>query len=189
MDDESRVTRLLIEARTDAHGGVERLVPLLYKELRQIAHLQLKRERDDHTLSTTALVHEAYLRLMDQTRVTFQDRSQFLAVASIAMRRVLVDHARAHLTDKRRGDHVTLELDRELPFAAADDDRSELIVDLDEALTRLAAFDARLARVVECRYFGGLTEEETGTVVGATARTVRRDWVKARGWLYNALQR
>lgn len=133
-------------------------------------------------------MHEAYLRLVDQTRVTFEDRSQFLAVASIAMRRVLVDHARAHVADKRRGERVPLALDQDLPVAAADDERSELIVELDDALTRLASFDARLARVVECRYFGGLSEEETAEVIGTTARTVRRDWVKARGWLYDALR-
>jgi RNA polymerase sigma factor (TIGR02999 family) len=181
------VTEILIGSRSSARETADRLAPVLYDELRRIAHLRLRGERDDHTLSTTALVHEAYLRLVDQTRVTYEDRSQFLAVASITMRRVLVDHARAHLTEKRGGNHERLSLDEELVIESADDE-SAMIVALDDALRNLATFDERLARVVECRYFGGLTAEETANVIGATARTVRRDWVKAKGWLYNALR-
>jgi RNA polymerase sigma factor (TIGR02999 family) len=186
--DSPSVTELLIDSRAGGRASVERLTPLLYDELRRIAHLRLRSERDDHTLSTTALVHEAYLRLVDQSRVGAEEHSQFLALASIAMRRVLVDHARAHLSAKRGGDQGKLSLDEELAIDAAEDERSAMVVALDEALSELAAFDTRLARVVECRYFGGLTEEETARVIGATSRTVRRDWVKAKGWLYNALR-
>jgi RNA polymerase sigma factor (TIGR02999 family) len=160
------------------------LTQVLYDELRRVAHLQLRRERTGHTLGTTALVHEAYLKLVDQTGATFANRAQFLGTAAVVMRRVLVDHARAHATAKRGGGQAALSLDDELVIDAA---HPEPLIELDEALVRLAAFDERLARVVECRFFGGLTEEETAAAIGTTARTVRRDWVKAKGWLYDAL--
>jgi RNA polymerase sigma factor (TIGR02999 family) len=164
---------------------VEQLTSALYDELRRVAHLQLRRERADHTLGTTALVHEAYLKLADQTRASFADRAHFLATASVAMRRVLVDHARTRSREKRGGERVPVTLDEDLVSGAGSCDG---LLELDDALDRLAAIEPRLARVVECRFFGGLSDEETADALGTTARTVRRDWVKARGWLYQTLR-
>ena len=164
---------------------VEQLTPVLYDELRRVAHLQLRRERPGHTLGTTGLVHEAYLKLADQTRASFADRAHFLATAAVVMRRVLVDHARTRSREKRGGERVPVTLDEELALGAESCDG---LLELDDALDRLAAIAPRLARVVECRFFGGLTDEEIADALGMTARTVRRDWVKARGWLYQALR-
>jgi len=176
------------------------LVPLVYDELRAIAKRQLRRERDSHTLSTTGLVHETYLRLVNQRGVRSQDRSQVFAIAARVMRRVLVDHARQHRAAKRGGNVQTITLERaeeafeSEPVAdgarpdSAADDRAELLVALDDALTRLAVVNERLAQVVECRFFGDLSEEETAAALGVTARTVRRDWVKAKDWLRRALE-
>jgi RNA polymerase sigma factor (TIGR02999 family) len=149
--------------------------------LRLIAHRQLQAERPGHTLGTTGLVHETYLRLVDQTRVEWRDRGHFFALAARAMRRILVDYARRYRTLRRGGGlrRVAFEEDD-----AAIAERGETLLALDEALERLAAVDGRLSRVVECRYFGGLTDEETAEALGVTARTVQRDWVKARRWLY-----
>ena len=179
-----------------ASDALGRLVPLVYGELRRIAHRQLRAERPGHTLSTTGLVHEAYLKLADQTRVAWQDRAHFFAVAARAMRRILVDHARRHRALRRGGARVRVSLAaleqagaleagaREIDVAA----RADELIALDDALERLARLDERLARVVECRYFAGLTDAETAAVLGVTPRTVGRDWVKARGWLYQALR-
>jgi RNA polymerase sigma-70 factor, ECF subfamily len=181
----SRITGILLEwGAPGEQRPMDRLLPLVYDELRRVAHRQLGRERAGHTLSTTALVHEAYLRLVDRTRVEVADRGQFFAVASQAMRRILVDHARRRRAGKRAGAVRPLTLDEQL--AGTEDDAGALVA-LDDALDRLAEIDPRLARVVECRYFAGLTEDETAEALGVTARTVRRDWVKARGWLYEAL--
>ena len=167
------------------------LVPLLYDELRAIARRQLRAERDSHTLNTTGLVHETYLRLVMQ-RVECTDRAQFFAIAARLMRRVLIDYARHHRAAKRGGPDRTLTLDGDdqAPDVqpAVADERAELLVALDEALERLAAIDPRLAQVVECRFFGGLSEEETAEALGVTARTVRRDWVKAKDWLRHAVE-
>jgi RNA polymerase sigma factor (TIGR02999 family) len=178
----------------------QELVPLLYDELRAIARRQLRRERASHTLSTTGLVHETFLRLVNQRGVRLQDRSQVFAIAARVMRRVLIDYARQHRAAKRGGTTQTITLERAEDSVrsepgvggsssdSAADDRAELLVALDEALSRLAVVDARLARVVECRFFGDLTEEETAAALGVTARTVRRDWVKAKDWLRRALE-
>jgi RNA polymerase sigma factor (TIGR02999 family) len=148
-------------------------------------------------LSTTALVHEAYLRLVDQRRTQWQDRGHFFAIASRVMRRILIDSARRHRASKRGGADERVPLDETAavthtgPAAddmAAADQRADVLVALDNALDGLAALDARLVRVVECRFFAGLTEEETAAALGVTARTVRRDWAKAKGWLQRALQ-
>ena len=168
----------------DGGGRLEGLFPALYDELREIARRQRRREADDHTLNTTAVVHEAYLRLAAQRCASWDDHAHFLAAAAGMMRRVLVDHARRRRAMKRDGVRVPLTLDG---IAGAVDTRADALIALDDALTRLAAFDTRLARVVECRFFGGLTEPETATALGVTERTVRRDWVKARGWLHAAL--
>ena len=165
--------------------ALERLVPLVYEELRAIAHRQLRSERANHTLSTTGLVHEAYLRLVDQRRVDWCDRTHFFAMAARVMRRVLVDYARRRGARKRDGARDAAPLDDAL---AAADEQADLIVALDEALERLAQLEERQARVVECRFFGGYTEEETAELLGVSSRTVRNDWVKAKGWLYRELR-
>lgn len=164
-----------------AHGSeAEALFPVLYDELRRIAHRQLGREREGHTLCTTALVHEAYIKLADQTRAQFASRAHFLAVAAQAMRRILVEHARKVRAEKRGGKWQRLDLDDvDIPV----EERADALVALDAALERLTALNPRLAQVVECRFFGGMTEEETAIALGVTDRTVRRDWVKAKGWL------
>jgi RNA polymerase sigma factor (TIGR02999 family) len=179
------VPGLLLAWRAGKTGASDRLFPLVYDELRRIAHRQLGRERDGHTLDTTALVHEAYLKLVDQTRVQWVDRSHFLAVAAQAMRRILVDYARRYSSDKRGGAPTRVNLSDATIVA---EQRADLLLALDEALNDLARMDERLSRVVECRFFGGLTEEETAEVLGVTARTVRRDWTKAKGWLHRVLQ-
>ena len=167
-------------------AAAESLFPLLYEELRRIAHRQLAVERPGHTLCTTALVHEAYVKLSAQTHAQFANRAHFLAVAAQAMRRILVTHARKVRADKRGGKWSRLDLDQvDIPV----DERAEALVALDSALDRLTALSPRLGQVVECRFFGGMTEDETATALGVTERTVRRDWVKAKGWLLNDLER
>ena len=198
MDAQHEITAQLVALRrSDDPAGWDRLVPLVYRELRAIAHRQLRRERDGHTLSTTALVHEAYLKLADQRRVAWHDRAHFFAIAATVMRRVLIDYARRQRRAKRVGVHElaptcatieSLENGRRREAELVAEERADVLTALDEALTRLAVLDERLVRVVECRFFGGLTEEETATALGVTARTVRRDWIKAKGWLQRALQ-
>jgi RNA polymerase sigma factor (TIGR02999 family) len=168
-----------------AAAAAEALFPELYDELRRIAHRQLGAERTGHTLCTTALVHEAYVKLADQTRARFESRSHFLAVASQAMRRILVAYARRVRTEKRGGRWQRLDFDAvDLPV----EERAEALVALDAAMERLAVLNPRLSRVVECRFFGGMTEEEVADALGVTERTVRRDWLKAKGWLVRELE-
>jgi RNA polymerase sigma factor (TIGR02999 family) len=163
---------------------LDRLFPLIYDDLRRVASVQLRRESPGHTLSTTALVHEAYLRLVDVNRMEWKDRVHFLSMASRAMRRVLIDHARRHHADRRGSGAVAVTFDE---AAVPADAPAEELVALDDALERLGALNPRLVSVVECRYFGGMTEEETAAALSITSRTVRSDWVKARGWLRRAL--
>jgi RNA polymerase sigma factor (TIGR02999 family) len=179
----------LLEPFQGGSSALDGYVPVAYDELRRIAHQALRHERPGHTLTTTALVNEAYLRLVDQTQGEWSDRAHFLAVASQMMRRILVDYARRHRAGKRYGarDAVSLDDAAVVDIATLADERAELLVALDDALTRLAEIEPRLAQVVECRFFGGLTEEETAAALGVTDRTVRRDWVKAKGWLYQVL--
>lgn len=180
------ITDLLLDLTRGDQEATERLFLLVYEDLRRLAHRALARERPDHTLGTTGVVHEAYLRLVDQTRVEWRDRAHFYAIASQAMRRILVDYARRHHRQKRGGGRRPLPLDEDtVPL----EERSENLIALDEALIRLAALNPRLSRVVEHRFFGGLTEEEIAEVTGVTVRTVKRDWAKARGWLYEELSR
>lgn len=190
MDSDDDITGLLIAWRAGDQDALNELFPRVYDELRRIAHRRLGREREGHTLGTTALVNEAYLKLVDQTRAQWTDRAHFFAVAARVMRRILVDYARRHQAQKRGGANVPVTLDDDALANAtrAADERADMLVALDEALTRLAELDERLSRVVECRFFGGLTEEETADVLSVTARTVRRDWVKAKGWLHQALR-
>ena len=178
------VTDLLSRSRDGHADALNQLMPLVYDELRAIAHRQLRLERAHHTLSTTAVVNEAYLRLIDQRRVDWRDRAHFFGVAAQFMRRVLVDYARRRGAKKRDGARDAITLDEAL---VAVDEQGDMLVALDEALARLAALDPRLARVVELRFFGGLTEAETAEVLGVSQRTVRYDWVKAKGWLFREL--
>ena len=196
MGEQTETTNLEVGRRRDDPIAWDRIVPLVYTELRAIAHRQLQRERESHTLNTTALVHEAFLRLADQPGIRWQSEAHFFAIAARVMRQVLVDYARYHRAAKRAGAHQPLELDaiaaqengkRAIELSLADE-RADVLVALDEALARLAALDERLVRVVECRFFGGLTEQETAHALDVTARTVRRDWVKAKAWLQRALE-
>jgi RNA polymerase sigma factor (TIGR02999 family) len=158
---------------------------LVYRELRARASAYLRRERSGHSLQPTALVHEAYLRLVDQDRVAGQNRAQFFGVASQMMRRILVDRARARRTAKRSGQWTRVTLDQAVLTASKDVD----VLDLDLALTKLATFDERKSRIVEFRFFGGLSLEETGEVLGISVATVERDWQAARAWLFKTLSK
>jgi RNA polymerase sigma factor (TIGR02999 family) len=171
--------------RSGDEKSLDTVVSRAYAELRAIAHQRLASGAREGSLSTTALVHEAYLRLVDQSRAVWRDRLHFLALASLAMRHVLIDRARARASQKRGGEHRQVTLDDERVSA---DDQAETLLQLNEALEKLEAFEPRLARVVECRFFGGLTEPETAEALGVTPRTVQRDWVKARILLRRALE-
>ena len=184
MDRADSVTELLARSRNGHADALDQLIPLVYDELRAIAHRQLRLERVAHTLSTTAVVNEAYLRLVDQDRVDWRDRTHFFGVAAHVMRRVLVDYARRRGAKKRDGARDAVPLDEAL---VAVEGRGDMLLALDEALSRLGTLDPRLARVVELRYFAGLTEDETAELLGLSPRTVRYDWVKAKGWLYREL--
>lgn len=168
----------------DSLGSADHAFPVVYDELRRLAHRQLRREADGHSLNTTALVHEAYLRLAEG-RADWNDREHFFALAARAMRRILVDHAR-RLQAVKRGEGVR-RVDFEHLDGLAAEDRAELLVALDEALDRLAALAPRQAQVVECRWFAGLTEDETAKALGIGLRTAKRDWALARSWLYQEL--
>lgn len=184
MVDVGTVTRILHEARSGDREVVDRIVPLLYEELGRIARSQRRRAPRADQLDTGTVLHEAYLRLVDQTSAIWEDRVHFLAYASTAMRTVLLDHARRQSRAKRGGDAVRVTL--------RDDDvvvtrQAETLIALDDALTRLAEEEPRLARIVECRFYGGMSEKETAAAVGVTGRTVRRDWLKAKAWLQDVL--
>jgi RNA polymerase sigma factor (TIGR02999 family) len=190
---DQEIAEALAVLRRGAPEGFDELIELVYAELRRVAHRQLASEPEGHTLSTTALVHEAYLRLSEQTRTEWASRAQFFAIASRVMRRVLVDYARRHRAARRGGPTR-----RPVPLediesggdanALAITSRSDELLALDEALDRLAAVDPRLSGVVECRFFGGLTEAETADVLGVSKRTVASDWLMAKGWLYRELR-
>jgi len=184
MGAQHEITDLLADYRGGDRAALDRLFPVVYDELRRMAHRELRRERPDHTLATSGLVHEAYLKLVDQARAAPGDRARFFAVAATAMRRVLIEYARRRQALKRGAGQPLLSLDD----AISADDRTDSLLALDEALTRLGTLSERLSQVVECRFFGGLSEEETAAALDINARTVRRDWVKARGWLYQHLQ-
>lgn len=172
------------EVRAGRRESLDSLMPLVYEHLRSIARRQLAARDGRGTLSTTGLVHEAYLKLVDQSRVAWSDQSHFFALASVAMRHVLVDRARARLAGKREGVLYRVTLDNE---QVADEAQPQVLLDLDDALDQLAHVAPRLAKVVECRFFGGLNEDETAAALGVTTRTVQRDWVKARMLLRRAL--
>lgn len=178
--DPHEVTAILREARGGDRSVLDRLFPLVYDELRRMAHHQLIAQPPGRTLATTVLIHEAYLRLVNQKEVGFDDRARFLAYASRVMRTVLVDYARARGAKKRGGGM------RPVPIDVANlqvDEQADLVLGVDDALDRLAALDERQARIVECRFFGGMSEAETAEALGISDRTVRRDWTKSRAWL------
>ena len=180
------VTQLLAAWSLGDHGALEKLAPLVYGELQRLAHRYMEGQRSDHTLQTTALVNEAYLRLADQARPNFANRSHFLAVAAKAMRQILVDHARAAQRQKRGADAAKVQLDE---AALISPEQPRAILDLNEALERLALLDPRTAHIVELRYFGGLKQNEIAEVLNISTVTVRRDWVFAKAWLYTELSR
>jgi RNA polymerase sigma factor (TIGR02999 family) len=176
---------LLTELRSGSRESFDRLVPLLYQELRAIAHRQIARQPRGGTLDTTALVHEAYLKVAGASGASVRDGAHFLALASLAMRHVLVDRAKARTSLKRGGVRGQITFDDNTMCV---EDQPNAMLDLDAALTQLAELDPRLARVVECRFFGGLTEDEIADALGVTVRTVQRDWAKARMLLRRTLE-
>src|SRR6476660_3642042 len=181
---QQRVTELLVQWSQGDDRAFSELTPLVYDELRRIAHRHMEGQRPDHTLQTTALVDEAYLRLADQTSPSWQNRAHFFAVAARAMRQILVNYAKSSRAQKRGGGALKVELDE---AAIVSPEQSQAIVDLHEALERLGALDSRKARVVELKYFGGLNHDEIAEVMKVSTVTVRRDWVFAKAWLYDEL--
>ena len=178
------VTDLLLAWNQGDEAALERLIPIVHLELRRLARRQMRRERSSHTLQTTALVNEVYLRLVDINRVRWNDRAHFFAMSARLMRRVLVDHARSRKYQKRGGNAIRVTLTSSMTMAA---DRGADLVALDDALTALAQFDARKSRVVELRFFGGLTIVETAEALGVSPETVIRDWRMAKAWLHKEL--
>jgi RNA polymerase sigma-70 factor, ECF subfamily len=185
MESSTDVTALLGELTKGNPEAGPKLIPLVYDELRRLADGYMRRERTGHTLQATALVHEAYLKLLGQHSVDWQNRAHFFGIAAQVMRRVLIDHARGHVRDKRGGGKEAVPLDEALVFSP---ERSSEFLELDSALERLAERDARLAKIVELRFFGGLTVEETAEVVGISPKTVKRDWTVAKAWLHGELK-
>ena len=175
--------QLLIEASGGNKTALDEILPLVYDELRKIAQNYLNRERTDHTLQATALVHEAYLRLIDQRKVDWRNRSQFFGLAAQMMRRILVNHAESHKAEKR-GSGNKLQLDETVDVSF--EENLDLLA-LDEALKKLAKFDAPKSKIVEMRFFGGLTIEETAQVLGKSHATIEREWAFAKAWLYREL--
>jgi RNA polymerase sigma factor (TIGR02999 family) len=178
------VTQLLVDWGKGDPKALDGLMPLVYDELHRIASRYLRRERQGHTLQTTALINEAYMRIVDQDRVNWQSRAHFFGVAAQMMRRILVDHARSHLYAKRGGGAQKLSLDEAI---ATPQERDLDLVALDEALTTLAEIDPQQGRIIELRFFGGLTIEETAEVLSISPATVKRDWNMAKAWLYGEI--
>jgi RNA polymerase sigma factor (TIGR02999 family) len=184
MSDEGDITRVLAGIHAGGRDALDQLVPVVYEELRRLAQRQMRGERPDHTLGTTALVHEAYLKLSGLDRIRWQNRAQFLSIAAQAMRRVLINHASARHTQKRGGGREKISLDDVVLLAEG---RADDLLALDAALTRLSELDERQARVVECRFFAGLSIEETADALEVAPATVKRDWAVARAWLNREL--
>jgi RNA polymerase sigma-70 factor (ECF subfamily) len=181
---QQRVTELLVQWSRGDDAALAELTPLVYEELRRLAHRHMGGERPDHTLQTTALVNEAYLRLAGQTNPSWQGRAHFFGVAARAMRQILVNYAKSYRSQKRGGGAIKVELDE---AAIVSPEQSKAIVDLHEALERLGTLDSRKARVVELKYFAGLNHDEIAEVMKISTVTVRRDWVFAKAWLYDEL--
>ena len=182
-----QATQVLARINDGDASAAAQLLPLVYEELRALAGSHFKRQRPDHTLQPTALVHEAFVRLIDQTNAQWNDRAHFFAVAATAMRQILTDHARRRMADKRGGDWERVTLDQTV--AASDDHEQIDLVALDEVLTRLAAMDARKHRIVELRFFGGLSVDDVARVLGVSKTTVEGDWRAARAWLSHELSK
>ena len=183
---QSDVTSLLKQFTQGDKEAAEKLIPLVYDELKRLARSYMRREAPDHTLQTTALVHEAYLKLVGQRSANWQSRSHFFGIAAQLMRRILIDHARGQLREKRGGGKAILPLKADLAFSP---EQSEELMRLDEALDRLSVLDPRQGKVVELRFFGGLSVEETSGFLGVSPKTVKRDWVVAKAWLHAELRR
>jgi RNA polymerase sigma-70 factor, ECF subfamily len=185
MENPHDVTQLLLKWSQGEQGAIDELLPLVYRELHKIAHRYLNKERGGHTLQTTALVHEAYIKLIDQTRVEWQNRAHFFGIAAQAMRRILVDNARQRLAGKRGAgaEKISIE-DNEIDIS---DEKASNLVELDFALKKLAELDPNKSRLVELRYFGGLSLEETAEVLGVSRPTVIRQWRLAKAWLYKEI--
>lgn len=181
---QENVTDLLLQWNAGSAPALERLMAVVYDELHDLAEAYLRREREDHTLETSALVHEAYLRLIDQKKVQWQNRTHFFGIAAQMMRRILVDHARSHLYAKRGAGAPKLSLDEALTLSL---ERAPELVALDEALDRLAHLHPQQAKIVELRFFVGLSAEEISQILGVSSRTVTRGWRIARAWLYDCL--
>jgi RNA polymerase sigma-70 factor, ECF subfamily len=179
------LTQMLIQLSEGKSQVVDDILPLIYDELRSLASNYLRRERSDHTLQPTALVHEAYIKLIDQTQVKWQNRAHFFGIAANIMRRILVDYARKHHADKRGGDAEKLPLEEEILIVS--EGKSAELLALDEALENLARIDPQKSKIVELRYFGGLSVEETAEVLGVSEITVKRHWRMAKAWLYGQL--
>jgi len=186
MSSPGEVTRLLAEIRGGNREAELQLIPLVYNELRRLARYYMKSERSNHTLQATAVVHEAYLRLIKQENVSWQSKAHFMSVAASLMRRILCDYARAHARIKRGAGQGRVSLDEALVFS---NEASEEVIDLDRALTRLKELDRRQSKVVEMMFFGGLTIEETAAGLGVSPETVKRDWKFAKTWLHRELQK
>ncbi|MGD2047770.1 MAG: ECF-type sigma factor [Gemmatimonadota bacterium] len=188
MTEQSDVTGLLLAAADGDGSALERLVPIVYTELRRIAHRRLGGERVDHTLGTTDLVHEAYLKLVNLDRLNWRNRAQFMAIVSRLMRQILVDYARRRRAGRRGGGRPKVELGAVAEYlAAASAAPSEELLTLHQALERLEEINDRHARIVECRFFGGMSIEETAEAMSLSPATVKRDWVMARAWLNREL--
>jgi RNA polymerase sigma factor (TIGR02999 family) len=178
------VTQLLVDWSNGDQAALDKLLPLVNAELRQLARRYMRRESPGHTLQTSALVNEAYLRLIDQKQVQWQNRAHFFGIAAQLMRRILIDHARSHHYAKRGGGAIKVSLDE---AAAVTEARAAELLAVDEALEKLTAMDARKGRIVELRFFGGLTEEETAEVMDISTPTVQREWRAAKAWLRRML--
>jgi RNA polymerase sigma-70 factor (ECF subfamily) len=179
------ITQLLVRWRDGDKAALDDLMPLVYDELRRMARKIMGRERENHTLQTSALINEAYLRLVGHDGTNWQDRAHFFAVASQVMRRILIDHARSYLSQKRGGGAQKMDVEDALVLTK---ERAKEIIDLDEALTSLAKLDPRRSRIVELRFFGGLDINETATFMEVSATTVQREWRAARAWLRNFME-
>lgn len=183
----SEVTQLLIRLREGEKGVFDKIYPLIYKKLHGMAHSHMSRQNPDHTLSKTELVHEAYLKMIDQTQIAFNDKSHFLAIASRCMRQILIDHARKKHAQKRGGSNKDVTYIDEI--LNAHKQKAEEFINIDDALDELETLNERLVRVIEMRFFGEMTITETAKALDISESTVKRDWMKARGWLYNKLKR
>jgi RNA polymerase sigma factor (TIGR02999 family) len=184
MSADADVTRLLVELTDGDRAALDRLFPIVYENLRQMAQRELRRERSDHTLNPTALVHEAYLKMVQLEQISWQGRAHFFGACAQAMRRILISYARMKKADKRGAGSEHVQIDDVVVAART---RPASLVALDEALTRLEAMSERQARIVECRFFAGMSVEETAEALGTSAATVKRDWTVARAWLNREL--